>query len=85
MKTLGYGIIAFRDRNGIRPLIYGTRKTSKGNDYMIASESVAMEQLGFRDFEDVKPGTYFCFVHSHRHWVKDTNLSNHKRRSHHLQ
>ncbi|KAI8907252.1 phosphoribosyltransferase-like protein [Gorgonomyces haynaldii] len=52
----GYGIVGFRDPNGIRPLIYGSRKTEHGIDYMLASESVSLEALGFKDFQDVKPG-----------------------------
>ncbi|KAG4090496.1 amidophosphoribosyltransferase [Neocallimastix lanati (nom. inval.)] len=52
----GFGLIAFRDPNGIRPLIYGTRETPNGTDYMIASESVALDTLDFKQFVDVKPG-----------------------------
>lgn len=54
----GFGIIGFRDPNGIRPVIYGRRKseTSKGYDYMFASESVVLDALGFTDHVDVGPG-----------------------------
>ena len=52
----GYGIIGFRDPHGIRPLVLGRRNTPAGYDYMLASESVVLEALGFSDFEDVKPG-----------------------------
>ena len=52
----GFGIFGFRDPNGIRPLIYGSRKTLNGFDYMFASESVALDALGYSDFCDVKPG-----------------------------
>lgn len=52
----GYGIVGFRDPNGIRPLIYGRRETSRGVEYMIASESVALSVLGFEIVADVKPG-----------------------------
>lgn len=52
----GYGIVGFRDRNGIRPLIFGSRKTATGKDYMIASESVALDSQGFEIERDVAPG-----------------------------
>ncbi|KAJ3185261.1 amidophosphoribosyltransferase [Gaertneriomyces sp. JEL0708] len=52
----GFGLVAFRDPNGIRPLIYGERTTAHGKDYMMASESVVLEALGFTNFTDVAPG-----------------------------
>jgi amidophosphoribosyltransferase len=52
----GYGIIGFRDPNGIRPVVFGKRETEKGNEYCIASESVALDVLGFELIDDIKPG-----------------------------
>jgi len=52
----GYGIVGFRDPNGIRPLIYGRRESTSGPEFMIASESVALSVLGFEVIADVGPG-----------------------------
>ena len=56
----GFGLIAFRDPNGIRPLGMGTRKAlggGNGKDWLFASESVVADASSFSDWEDVQPGT----------------------------
>ncbi len=53
---VGNGILAFRDPNGIRPLVYGTRKREHGMAHMFSSESIAFDVLDFELVGDVKPG-----------------------------
>ncbi|WP_271270371.1 amidophosphoribosyltransferase [Aliamphritea hakodatensis] len=52
----GYGIVAFRDPNGIRPLVYGKRETPNGTEFMVASESVALDISGYTLVRDIAPG-----------------------------
>ena len=52
----GRGVIGFRDPFGIRPIVYGKRETEQGTEYMVASESVALQASGFDLVADLKPG-----------------------------
>jgi amidophosphoribosyltransferase len=53
---VGFGMVAFRDPFGIRPLIWGETRDANGREVIVASESVALDVLGFRTIGDIKPG-----------------------------
>ena len=53
---IGRGILAFRDPHGIRPAVLGKRESEEGTEYAVASESVALQSLGFETMRDLEPG-----------------------------
>jgi amidophosphoribosyltransferase len=55
-QIAGHGLLAFRDPFGIRPLCIGFAESDQGPEYMVASESVALEGLGYRFLRDIMPG-----------------------------
>ena len=65
-QIAGYGLLAFRDPFGIRPLCLGISETDKGDEYMIASESVALEGMGFRFVRDIDPGEAIFIDEDHQ-------------------
>ena len=56
VMVMGYGIVGFRDPHGIRPMVLGKRETEHGTEYSLASESVALNALGFDLLRDLDPG-----------------------------
>ena len=52
----GYGIVGFRDPHGIRPVMFGKRESASGAEWVVASESVAVDSLGFERVRDIAPG-----------------------------
>lgn len=74
-----HGMVCFRDRFGIRPMVFGKKETTEGIEYMFSSESVGLDAMGFELIRDVLPGEaiYVEFdgtVHS-RLCSKDTRYS----------
>lgn len=53
---VGFGVLGIRDPRGIRPLVLGKKETAVGEDWMLASESTALTNLGFQYVKDLDPG-----------------------------
>ena len=65
---VGHGIVGFRDVNGIRPLVLGRRDTPRGPEWMLASESVALDMAGYSLVRDVGPGeAIYLDMHGRMH------------------
>lgn len=69
----GHGIVGFRDPYGIRPMVLGFRESKHGVEYALASESVALNVLGFQLMRDLKPGeAVFITLDGQLHsWISD--------------
>jgi amidophosphoribosyltransferase len=52
----GFGLLAFRDPRGIRPLVIGEKDGPTKKEYIIASENASFSALGFKTLRDVNPG-----------------------------
>ena len=71
----GFGVIGFRDPYGIRPLVFGARQEGAGKEHILASESVALEGLGFELVRDIAPGE--CIVITEEQEVFSKQCSQH--------
>ncbi|MDP4801515.1 MAG: amidophosphoribosyltransferase [Burkholderiaceae bacterium] len=71
----GFGVIGFRDPYGIRPLVLGARQEGTGKEHILASESVALEGLGFELVRDIAPGE--CIVITEEQEVFSKQCSQH--------
>jgi len=75
--VVGHGVVAFRDPNGIRPLVIGHRNINGFDEYMVASESVALDILQFKLMRDVLPGeSVFIDVDGNLHSRKYHGVTN---------
>ena len=73
----GYGLLAFRDPYGIRPLVLGKNQTPDGPEWMLASESVPLDTLGFERVDDVVPGEA-VFIDLDRNMAREQCAAHHE-------
>jgi amidophosphoribosyltransferase len=71
---VGHGLVAFRDPHGIRPAILGVRRTHLGVERMVASESVALDALGFEVERDILPGEAVFIDTSGRLYSRESKI-----------
>jgi len=75
---VGHGVVGFRDPHGIRPLVLGRRATARGTEWMLASESVALDLVHFELVRDVEPGeAVFIDLEGTLHTARCTPLEQH--------
>jgi amidophosphoribosyltransferase len=72
----GFGLVAFRDPHGIRPLCFGYQDTDSGREYMVASESVALDAMGFTLIGDVEAGEAIVFRENQQGFVRTQCAAN---------
>lgn len=73
----GFGLVAFRDPHGIRPIVFGKRESDKGPEFMVASENVALDIVGFNVLGDVAPGEAIYITEEGEFFRKNTSEALH--------
>lgn len=59
----GQGLFAFRDPQGLRPLVLGKKGEGTETVWMVASETSALRFLDYQPVRDLAPGELLFFVH----------------------
>ncbi len=71
----GLGLVAFRDPQGIRPLLYGIQPQTKSHAF--ASETEALSFLNFQNIEVIEPGEVVFIDHNHKVYRQHLIKSDH--------